>query len=375
MLCGALIDAGASLERAQSTTAALGLGTTVSCSSVHRGAFVATKFDVHCSEPQSDHRHYSDIQAILADAPLSAQTKSRALAVFERIAQVESKAHGIPLEAVHFHEIGAVDSIVDVVVFCDLLEDLSVERILSGPIPVGSGSIKVAHGELNLPTPALVGLAQNWSLRATQRKGEQSTPTGVALLTTLGEEASLPNMTLTGSGHGAGTRNPSSHANITRVLLGKELVSQASREQICVLECQIDDMIPELVPEVIQTLLDNQALDAFSSAILMKKGRPGFAITVICRPQDQNRLCAILFEHSTTLGVRVHYQERDILDRHIRTVETPWGPCRIKIGELHGKQFNAAPEFEDCKALAAKSGVAIKQIYNWALAASLDSGD
>lgn len=373
MLCGALLDAGASLQRAKKAVEDLQLPAEISCERVHRGSFAASYFQVHCTKPQDNHRHYSDIKALLQNSKLSPSTQSKALAVFKRLALVESQAHGIELEAVHFHEVGAIDSIVDVVVFCDLLEELGVDRILGGPIPVGTGTIQVAHGELTLPTPALLGLTKNWTLRATGRIGEQSTPTGVALLTTLGEEASLPELKPQAYGHGAGTRNPSSHANMTRVVLGEAAEQAHLLETICVLECQVDDMLPEFIPELIHLLMEKGALDAYSTPILMKKGRPGFAITTICRPSEQSSLTDLLFEHSSTLGVRVQLQERATVERHSITVETPWGPCRVKIGEKDGNRINAAPEFEDCKRLANQAGIAIKRVYAWALANSLES--
>ena len=370
MLCGALLDAGASFERAKNTVESLQLGATLRCETVHRGAFVASHFQVDCEHPPTDHRHYSDIVELLQNAPLSAATQKKAQRVFRRIAEVEAEAHGIPLEAVHFHEVGAVDSIVDVVVFCDLLEDLSIDRVVAGPIPVGEGLLRIAHGEVSLPTPALLGLAKNWTLNATGRPGEQTTPTGAALVTTLAEEGQLVSMKPITTGHGAGTRNPESHANMTRVVIGKPQDHSTEFETICVLECQVDDMLPELLPEVLQILIKNHALDAYSVPILMKKGRPGFALTVIAHPEHRESLTALLFEHTTTLGVRFHLQEREILQRQFVKAETPWGPVRVKVAQRQGITVNAAPEFEDCKALASQHGVPIKQIYASAIAAA-----
>ena len=369
MLCGALLDAGASLERAQTTVNALDLGATLRCEPVRRGAFVASQFHVDCERPPTDHRHYSDIVALLEKAPLSEATKSRSLRVFRRIAEVESKAHGIALEQVHFHEVGAVDSIVDVVVFCDLLEELAIDRIVAGAIPVGEGRIRIAHGEVSLPTPALLGLAQDWTLQATGRQGEQTTPTGAALVTTLATEGPLISMKPIATGHGAGTRDPAGHANITRVVLGEPREGKLELEQVCVLRCQVDDMVPELLPEVLQVLLKNRALDAYSTPILMKKGRPGFELTVIGRPEERASLTALLFQHTTTLGVRFFQESREVLQRHFVSTDTPWGPVRIKVAERNGAVLNAAPEFEDCKALAKRHDVPIKQVYASAVAA------
>ena len=375
MLCGALLDAGATIERAQTTVNALEIGATIRCEAVRRGAFAASHFQVDCEHPPSDHRHYSDIVALLEKAPISDSTKTRSLQVFRRIAEVESAAHGIALEQVHFHEVGAVDSIVDVVVFCDLLDELEIDRVFAGPIPVGEGSIRIAHGEVSLPTPALLGLAQNWTLRATGRPGEQTTPTGAALVTTLAEEGPMVSMKPLATGHGAGTRNPDTHANMTRLVIGESKEERLDFEQVCVLECQVDDMLPELLPEAIQILLNHQALDAYSTPILMKKGRPGFAITVIARPEHRKTLCALLFEHTTTLGVRFHLQSREALKRSFVSAETPWGPVRVKLAERDGKTVNAAPEFEDCKTLAARHGLPVKTVYAAALAASARGED
>lgn len=369
MLCGALVDAGASMDRAKRTVAALELGAEIRCEAVTRGAFAASHFVVDCTQPPTTHRHYSDIVDLLQVAPIAESTKTRALRVFRRIAEVEAKAHGIRIEEVHFHEVGAVDSIVDVVVFCDLLDDLSIDRIVAGPIPVGEGRIRIAHGEVTLPTPALLGLAQGWTLQSTGRSGEQTTPTGAALVTTLAEEGSMASMRPASTGHGAGTRNPPHHANITRVVIGETQQHAGVFDQVCVLECQVDDMLPEILPECLQILLDHQALDAYSTPILMKKGRAGFAITVICEPQHRESLSALLFRHTTTLGVRFSLQEREKLERSFETVETKWGPVQIKIARYRGVAVNAAPEFEDCKALATRHGVSIKQVYAAAIAA------
>ncbi|MEC7239931.1 MAG: nickel pincer cofactor biosynthesis protein LarC [Myxococcota bacterium] len=370
MLCGALLDAGASFDRAKRTVASLGLGASLRCETVHRGAFVASHFQVDCEHPPTDHRHYSDIVELLRKAPLSAATQERSLSVFRRIAEVEAAAHGIPIESVHFHEVGAVDSIVDVVVFCDLLEDLSIQRIVAGPIPVGEGLLQIAHGEVSLPTPALLGLANNWTLNATGRPGEQTTPTGAALVTTLAEEGRLVNMKPIATGHGAGTRNPKSHANMTRVVIGESQEASEGFETICVLECQVDDMLPEFLPEALQILLENHALDAYSAPILMKKGRPGFAITVIAHLEHRESLTALLFQHTTTLGVRFALQNREVLHRQFVKAETPWGPVQVKVAQRHGTTVNVAPEFEDCKALAHQHGVPIKQVYASAIAAA-----
>lgn len=372
MLCGALLNAGGDLELIKQATSALGIQVNLRADLVKRGAFSATHFVVQPLEKEPDHRHFSTIRTLIEQSGLSPQVKKQSMAVFERIAHAEATVHGIPLEKVHFHEVGAVDSIVDIVGFCVLLESLGIDDIIATPIAVGTGSIQSAHGTLSLPVPAVLKLCTGWTLTQSGRNKEQCTPTGAALLTTLAKEGPLPPMQPLALGHGAGTRNPTTHANLTRVVLGEKTnQAQLNQDEIVSLECQVDDINPEIIPELLSILIDAGALDVFATPILMKKGRPGFALTTLCPPHLVDSIRSLLFEHSSTLGVRQQTQIRRVLDRKHQSIQTPWGECRIKLGLHDGKIINRAPEFEDCKILSKQGNIPLKTVYAWALAESL----
>jgi uncharacterized protein (TIGR00299 family) protein len=372
MLCGALLNAGGDLKVIERAVIALGIQANLSAELVKRGAFAATHFVVQPLEAEPDHRHFSTIRALIERSTLSPQVKKQSMTVFERIAHAEATVHGIPIEKVHFHEVGAVDSIVDIVGFCVLVEALGVDEIVATPIAVGTGTVQSAHGTLSLPVPAVLQLCKGWSLTQSGRDKEQCTPTGAALLTTLAKEGPLPPMQPLAQGHGAGTRNPKTHANLTRIVLGERVEqTHQSQEEIVSLECQVDDMNPEFIPELFSILLDAGALDVFSTPILMKKGRPGFALTTLCQPILVDSLSNLLFEHSSTLGVRQQNQKRSVLERIHQSIQTPWGECRIKLGLRGGKIVNRAPEFEDCKILSQQANIPLKTVYAWALAESL----
>jgi len=372
MLCGALLDAGGRLESLRATAADLGLKAKLRATTVKRGAFAATHFVVEPLEDEPEHRHFSQIREMILASKLTDSVKEKAVHVFSRLAEAEAKVHGVSIEAVHFHEVGAIDSIIDIVGFCVLLEELEVDNVVSSPIAVGEGRVDAAHGSLSLPVPAVLKLCEGRTLYQSGRPMEQCTPTGAALISSLAEEGPMPTMRPLSQGHGAGTRNPPSHANLTRVVLGEAaVVSGNDEEAVCELDCQVDDMIPEIIPELIDVLLSGGALDAIATPTMMKKKRPGFAIKVICTPERSEELTQLLFEHSSTLGVRKQTLTRTVLNREFRSVETPWGSCRIKVGLRNGELLNQAPEFEDCKKLAQKAGVPIKTVYAWAMAECL----
>jgi len=376
MLCGALLDAGGDLALVQQAADALGVQVKLTAEKVQRGAFSATHFVVHPLEDEPEHRHFSTIRKAIEQSTLSPQVKSQSIAVFERLAKAEAHVHGVAVEDVHFHEVGAVDSIVDIVGFCVLIGALEIDEIIASPIAIGTGSIQSDHGTLSLPVPAVLQLCQGRSLVQSGRQTEQCTPTGAALLSTLSLEGPLPSIRPLTQGHGAGTRNPQSHANLVRVVLGEKAEeTHGAQEKVVSLECQVDDMNPELIPPLQDTLFEAGALDVFVTPILMKKGRPGFAITTLCRPESVEGLTTVLFLHSSTLGVRNQVQNRVVLQRKHQTIQTPWGECRIKIGLRNGQILNRAPEFEDCKKLSQSAKVPLKTVYAWAMAKSLKGDD
>ena len=369
MLCGALLDAGGSIQTIKDAIAGLDLKVELSATRVQRGAFSALHFVVTPLEEDSAHRHLKDITSMIKKSLLSDSVKDNVLKVFLRLAEAEALVHGVDIDEVHFHEVGAMDSIVDIVGFCVLIDALKIQAITASPIGIGQGSVQTAHGRLSVPVPAVIGLCNNWNLVQSERLGEQCTPTGAALITTLAKEGPMPSMRPIARGVGAGTRNPVDHANITEIILGESRPSATNnpQEQICELDCQIDDMTPELIPALLKKLMEQGAVDAFCTPILMKKGRPGFALKVICFEDQTQPLTTVLFEESTTLGVRQHTVTRQILVREIREITTPWGPCRIKLGFHQERLVNIAPEFEDCNELAREAGVPLKTVYATAM--------
>jgi uncharacterized protein (TIGR00299 family) protein len=295
--------------------------------------------------------------------------RRRALAVFARLAEAEGRVHGVPPERVHFHEVGAVDSIADIVGACIALDTLGVERIVVGPLPLGSGFVDTAHGRLPLPAPATVALLAGWPIRPGPGPGEWVTPTGAALATALGEPGDLPAMRLLGVGHGAGTRDGGPVPNVLRALLGEEVPPALGGDEVEVLAAVIDDMPGEWFPPLQRALFAAGALDVTALPGLGKKGRPTLQITVLAPPAQAEAVAAALLLHSATLGVRHHREARWVLPRRSVQVETPWGGVRVKLAAVPGRPERPAPEYEDCAALAEAAGVPVAEVYRAALLA------
>ncbi len=373
MILGALLDAGCPLATLQEVVAKLGLpGVRLSAEQVQRQGFAATLARV-AVEPgsQKAHRHLPEIVRIIAGAGLDPRVVGNAKAVFQRLAEAEAGAHGIAVEQVHFHEVGAADAIVDIVCVCAGLAALGVERVGCSPIPTGSGTVTCAHGVLPVPAPATARLLQGYPLAACDEPGELTTPTGAALLTTLADEfGPLPAMTVEAVGTGAGTREGRTRANILRLFIGEAVESDAAeRDTVTVLEAQVDDATGQSLAFACERLLEAGALDGYSVPIIMKRGRPGQLPTVRCRPGDAARLETLVFAETSTFGVRRHEARRTKLARRHVTVETRYGPIRIKLGELGGKLTQAWPEYEECAAAARESGVPLQEVQQEALRA------
>jgi uncharacterized protein (TIGR00299 family) protein len=373
MICGALLDAGGDAQALERTLRALNLGPwTLRLESVRRGALQALHFGVHEEPSHHDHRHphfhraWSDIRATIEAAELPPRAKRRALQVFERLAQVESRAHGVPVDDVAFHEVGALDSIIDIVGACVLLEQLDVDRIVATPLPLGSGTVQTAHGPLPVPVPAVIGLLTGWPTVQDGRTGELVTPTGAALVTTLAEPGPMPSMTPSASGIGAGSRNPPERANVVRVVLGNTDPA-ASTDQVHVFEAQVDDMPGEWVPPLVDALFAAGALDAWAAPVLMKKGRPGLLVSAMARPENADAVSQAMLLHATTFGVRHYTAQRHILERHWDPVETSYGSIRVKIGRWRGEVVQVAPEYEDVAVAAKTFQVSVATVHRAAL--------
>ena len=406
MFLGALVDAGVSFELLQQTVAALNVGATLEKSRVDRSGISATKIDVlidgqkdlpreefyaerhkhpHDDEasPRYAHgRHLSQILTIIAAAPISHGAKQTASKIFTALGEAEAKVHSVEVEKVHFHEVGAADAIVDVVCAAVGTEALQVERLLASPLNVGGGTVKCAHGVMPVPAPATLELLKDIPVYSGEVRKELVTPTGAAIVRTLASDfGALPAMTTHKIGYGAGARDFQGHSNVLRLVVGEMLEpsdavansgDNRAMEEIEVLEANLDDLNPQVIGYVCERLLCEGALDVFTTAVQMKKGRPGTLLTVLASPQDTEKLRGILLQETSTLGVRSRREQRHILQRRNETVKTPWGAVRIKIGSMEGQDTNAAPEYEDCRRIAAEHNVPLKSVMQEALRLYLD---
>jgi hypothetical protein len=297
---------------------------------------------------------------------LTARQKELAGRIFTRLGQAEAKVHGTTPERIHFHEVGAADSIADIVGTAVGWDLLGVERLVASPVPTGSGRIRIAHGEVSVPAPATAELLCGVPLAASPVQAELTTPTGAAILTTLVDAfGPLPAMTVERIGCGAGQRDLAEQPNLLRLLVGESVSgpADATHDQVCVLETNLDDTSGELVGHCVSELWSDRALDVYTTPIQMKKNRPGVTITVLCRSEDADRLEAVLFRETTTLGVRRWSAARHVLARQAHRVETPWGPVEGKLGWLGEGAVRFAPEFESCRQLAAAHGLPLREVY------------
>jgi uncharacterized protein (TIGR00299 family) protein len=356
MLVGALADAGADQAAIAAAVASMNAGATVSFEKVKRGGIGATKYHVHTGE-QKSHRHLSHIVKMIEGAELSSRARANAIAVFRRLGEAEASVHHVAIEKVHFHEVGAADSIADIVGACVAFDGLGVENIVCSPVNVGSGTVNTEHGVLPVPAPATARLLEGAPAYARGPEMELTTPTGAAVAATLASAfGPMPAMKIARSGFGAGTRDFPGQPNVLRVLLG-EPTGATEALSVSVIEANIDDLSPQILAYAAERLMDAGALDVSIEAITMKKGRPGHLLRIIAQPRDRERLSQILFAETTTLGVRTYTAERIVQERGVTTVETRWGSVRVKASPE-----GFAPEYEDCRKLAQASGVALKTV-------------
>jgi hypothetical protein len=392
MLLGALIDAGASLGRLNSGLDALGLGLRVRVERVKRAGLAACKATVLYGDasadlapqvPEHHHRGLREVRQLLEVPGLDQEIARRSLGVFDRLAAAEARVHGVTPDQVHFHEVGALDAIGDVVGTCLCLADLGVSQVLFSRLPTGGGTVRSAHGELPVPAPATMQLMHGLAVYDPGIRQEMVTPTGAALLTALGSQVQeWPAMTVESVGVGAGGRD-TPRANVLRAVVGDVTVRESKgalspegwdREAIHVVETNLDDVSGQVVSAAIERLLDSGALDAWWAPCGMKKGRPGVHMTYLCREGDLERLAGLAFSELPTLGVRMHEVQRFVLKRSFERVTTPWGDVRIKIGTLGGAIVVASPEFEDCRKLAAVAGIPVRAVITGASAAAASAG-
>jgi len=356
MLVGALADAGADSAAIADGLRSLHSGASVSFEKVQRCGIAASKFHVHVDEPQK-HRHLSGILKMIEAASLPERVKQNASAVFQRLGEAEASVHQVPIEKVHFHEVGAVDSIADIVGACLGFELLGAEAIYSSPLNLGSGTVKAEHGVMPVPAPATAALVAGKPVYARGPAVELTTPTGAAVAVTLARDFGvMPPMKIAAIGYGAGGHDFAEQANVLRILVG-EASGAVEATTVSVIEANIDDSSPQVLAYAVERLLEGGALDATLEPLGMKKGRPGTLLRVIAIPEQRTALAEIIFHETSTLGVRTYNAERLVQARRWVEVETPHGKVRMKVSE---RSF--APEYEDCRTLARSTGVALKDI-------------
>jgi hypothetical protein len=366
MVLGALVDAGADLPTIEVELRKLGLeGWTISAEKVKRGAIFATHVKVETSE-EHHHRGLSIILGRIDKAGLAPRAADRARRIFTRLAEAEAKVHNMPVEEVHFHEVGAVDSIVDIVGAAIGFELLGIDEFACSALDVGAGQVKTAHGLLPVPAPATAELLRGAPMYTSGIARELVTPTGAAIATTLSTRyAQIPEMTLQAVGYGAGSANLTEKANVLRILIGENATSEAGEHwdaPVSVIETNLDDMSPQIYGYFVERALAAGALDVFSTAVQMKKNRPGVLLTILCDAAHTARLIDLVFRETTTIGVRTYDVRRKVLDRELVPVATPFGEVRMKISRMNGSVLNATPEYEDCQRLAVEKGIPLKQV-------------
>jgi len=439
MFMGALIDAGVPPRVLEETVAALGVGARLEISRVVRSGISATKVDVwvdgekdlpreeywakqnmaralspakanhehgpHPHEHTHDHEHHhgqehaagaeisgvsaphshshsrglTEIREMISKAGISDRAKKTAIAIFENLGEAEARIHATSIEKVHFHEVGAVDAMVDIVCAAVGAEALGVDEIICSPLNVGGGTVKCAHGTFPVPAPATVALLKDAPVYSSGVQAELVTPTGAAIVKTLARRfTTFPEMTIEKSGYGAGTRDFPGHPNVVRLTVGEAaslLAAKTASETVTVLEANLDDLNPQVFGYVMDRLLEEGALDVFGMPVQMKKSRPGTLLTVLCKPEDASKFTQLIFTETTTLGVRRREEVRQTLARRWENVRTQWGEVRIKIASMNGSVTNYAPEYEDCRRIASEQHVPLKAVMQEASRAYLAKGE
>ncbi len=425
MFLGALLDAGVPARVFEETVTALNIGARLEISRVNRSGITATKLDVlvngekelprevyweqqghkhhlehghqhhthdhapapDCLDvgdlpPKHDHSHehgrhgrsLKEIKQIVSAAKISETARNTAIRIFDALGTAESKIHNVDIESIHFHEVGAVDAMVDIVCAAVGAGVLSVDEWVCSALNVGGGTVECAHGRFPVPAPATVELLRGAPVYSSGLDVELVTPTGAAIVKTLVSRfSSFPQMSIDKIGYGAGTRDFPRAANVLRLTVGAAQAQAAAHDVVTVLEANLDDLNPQVFGYVMDRLLENGALDAFCVPVQMKKNRPGILLTVLCQPEHAAQLADLIFRETTTLGVRRHDENRQLLQRKWASVATRWGNVRVKIGSMNGTVTNCAPEYEDCRRIAAEQHVPLKEVMQEVTALYLGS--
>lgn len=365
MILGALVDGGVSLDMLRTELSKLALpGWEISAREVRRGAFRATKVDVDVATgAHHGHRHLGDIVEILQASTLAASVKEQAQRIFTRLADAEARVHGSTREEVHFHEVGAVDAIIDITGAAVALSLLGAESVSASALPIGSGFVQSAHGRIPIPAPGTAELLRGFPVVDTGVAGELVTPTGAAIITTLAQPVGrMPAMTVSAVGYGAGTRELPDTANVLRCFVGERAAPATAGDTITQIETTIDDMSPQLYEPLMDRLLAVGAVDVFLTPVIMKRSRPGTVLTALCPPQLVDEVSRVLFEESSTIGVRWSTRERQILPREMVTLTTSYGSVPFKVSRLAGRVVTVTPEFADVARIAREKSVPVREV-------------
>jgi uncharacterized protein (TIGR00299 family) protein len=377
MTLGALVDAGCDVEHLRSELRGLQVpGWELSAEKVWKNGMAATYVKVK-TEDQQKHRSLSAILDILQKSKLAPQVRERAAAIFAKLGEAEARVHDVPLEKIHFHEVGAVDAIVDIVGACIGFRALGIEKFACSALNVGGGTAKMAHGILPVPAPATANLLQGKPTYSNSVQKELVTPTGAAIVATLCDSfGPQPPMNVTAIGYGAGTADLEGQPNVVRIMIGEaaEKTVAGFDEEIAVIEANLDDMNPQIYGYFLEKALAAGALDVYTTPVQMKKNRPGTLLTVLCKPQDTNALMSLIFAETTTFGARTYRAQRRTLPREFVSVATNFGDVRIKISRVNGHILHVAPEYDDCRKLAAEKNVPLQRVISEALRAYETSG-
>ncbi|HET9526967.1 MAG TPA: nickel pincer cofactor biosynthesis protein LarC [Pyrinomonadaceae bacterium] len=363
MILGAMVGAGVDPNALREQLSLLNVeGFKIDFDSVDRSGLSATYARVETVH-EHKHRHLSDIRRIIEASGVTDGAKDLSLRIFTRLAEAEARVHNEPIEKVHFHEVGALDAIVDVVGAAICFDLLKIERFVSSPLHVGSGMIEMAHGRFPVPPPAVTELLRGVPFYSGDVKGELLTPTGAAIITTVcSEYGPIPRIKTDRTGYGAGTREYENFPNVLRVLVGETETNDAASERLWMLETNLDDASPQIVGHVMDRVFEAGALDCYFTAVQMKKNRPGVLLSVLCGPAEKEAVMKLLFTETTTLGIRSYEVERRALRRSVVQVETQYGPIFVKVAYLNGSVVNEMPEFEQCREAAIRANVPLKVV-------------
>ena len=365
MILGALVDAGVSIDALRTELRKLPLtGWDITAREVQRGAFRATKVDVEVDTSGHHHRHLADIVAILHGSTLAAPVKEQAQRIFTRLADAEARVHGSSRDEVHFHEVGAVDAIIDITGAAVALSLLGAHSVSASALPIGSGFVQGAHGRIPIPAPGTAELLRGFPLVDTGAAGELVTPTGAAIISTIAQAAGrMPAMTVSAVGYGAGTRDLPETANVLRCFVGERTATPwAAGDTVTQIETTIDDMSPQLYEPLMDRLLAAGAVDVFLTPVIMKRSRPGIVLTALCPSERLDEVSRVLFEESTTIGVRWSTRERHILPREIVTLTTSYGLLPFKVSRMAGRVVTVTPEFTDVARIAREKSVPVREV-------------